>query len=121
MLRPIFICAYVVQMKIVGDIFVKVTIKYNDDTSFTSEEIVKLAQHNYGKGAQILVESDSPAPHDLLYFAIQQIVTHRQLSLLYDNKFSYQKDIKDLRAEVLMKLQDILDTVIIDNESKVSK
>ncbi len=99
----------------------KVTIKYNDDASFTVEEVVKLAQHNYGKGVQVVAESDSPAPHDLVYFALQQILTHRQLALLYDNKFSYQKDIKELRAEILSKIEDILDSVIIDNESKVAK
>jgi hypothetical protein len=48
------------------------------------------------------------------------MVTYRQLSLLYDNKDTYQKDIKMLRAEVLSKLEDILDSVIIDNESRVA-
>ncbi len=98
----------------------KVDISYYDDTSFTVEEIVKQAETNYGKNVKVVVQSDSPAPHDLIYFAIQSIITHRQLSLLYDNKYSYQKDIKELRADTLMKLEEILDSVIIDNESKVA-
>jgi len=98
----------------------KVLISYHDDASFTAEEVVKLAQHNYGKSVRVEVQSDSPAPHDLIYFALQQIITHRQLSLLYDNKYTYQTDIKLLRAETLIKLQEILDDVIISNESKVT-
>lgn len=98
----------------------KVQIQYYDGDSFTVEEVVKLAQHNYGKSVHVEVQADSPAPHDEIYFALQQMVTFRQLSLLYDNKDTYQKDIKMLRAEVLGKLEDILDSVIIDNESKVA-
>lgn len=98
----------------------KVKINYHDETSFTPEEVVKLAHHNYGSNISVEVEADSPAPHDQLYFAIQQIITARQLALIYDSKFTYQKDIKELRAEVLYKIQEILDTVIIDNESKVA-
>jgi hypothetical protein len=97
----------------------KVKIEYYDSESFVAEEVVKLAQHNYGKQVHVEILPDSPAPHDQIYFALQQIITHRQLSLLYDNKETYQRDIKQLRAEVLHKITEILDTVIIDNESKV--
>lgn len=98
----------------------KVTIKYNDDTSLTSEEVVKQVQHLHGKNASVHVEPDSYAAHDLIYFALQQMLTYRQLSLLYDNKYSYQKDIKVLRAEVLSKVEELVDSVIIDNESRVT-
>lgn len=97
----------------------KVQIKYHDNDSFTVEEIVKLAHHNYGKSVEVEISADSSAPHDIIYFALQQIVTYRQLSLLYDNRDTYQKDIKMLRAEVLGKVAEILDSVIIDNESRV--
>lgn len=97
----------------------KVQIEYHDNDSFTVEEVVKLAHHNYGKSARVEIQADSSAPHDTIYFALQQIVTYRQLSLLYDNHDTYQKDIKMLRAEVLGKLAEILDSVIIDNESRV--
>lgn len=98
----------------------KVTLTYHDESSFTVEEVVKLAQHNYGKSVKTEVVADSPAPHDLIYFGLQQIITHRQLSLMYDTDYSYQKDIKILRAEVLSKVEELLDSVIIDNESKVA-
>jgi len=98
----------------------KVTIVYNDDTAFTVEEIVKQATHNYGKKATVEVSADSSKPHDLIYFALQAMLTHRQLSLLYDDKFGYQTSIRALRADTLLKLEEILDQVIIDNEAKVA-
>ena len=98
----------------------KVKIEYHDTESFVAEEVVKLAQHNYGKNVQVEISPDSFAPHDQIYFALQQIITHRQLSIMYDNKDTYQKELKQLRAEVLYKITEILDSVIIDNESKVA-
>lgn len=98
----------------------QVFIEYHDDSALTVEEVVKQATNNYGKNARVEVRADSPAPHDLIYFALQQMITYKQLSLLYDNKYSYNKDIKDLRAETLIKLEEILDSVIIDNESRVA-
>ena len=63
---------------------------------------------------------DSTKPHDLIYFAIQQIITHQQLSMLYDDKLGYQSSIQNLRNETLYKITEIIDQVIIDNESKVT-
>lgn len=98
----------------------QVTIKYYDNESYTVEEVVKLAESNYGRNATVQVTPDSPAPHDLIYFGLQQIITHRQLSLLFERNSNYQHDIKELRAEVLFKIEELLDQVIIDNESKVA-
>ena len=98
----------------------KINISYNDDSSFTIEEVVRVAEHNYGKSVVVKAMPDSTNPHDLIYFGIQQVVTHRQLSLLYDDKFSYQAKIQLLRNEVLVKIQEILDQVIIDNEAKIA-
>lgn len=96
------------------------TITYNDDSAFTVEEIVKQATHNYGKRAVVEVTADSANPHDLIYFALQAIITHQQLSLLYDDKFAYSSSIQKLRTDTLYKVSEILDTVIVDNESKVA-
>lgn len=98
----------------------QVTITYSDDTAFTVEEIVKQATHNYGKAANVQVMPDSAKPHDLIYFALQCMVTHQQLSLLYDDKFGYASSLQKLRGEIQYKLSEILDQVIIDNESKVA-
>lgn len=98
----------------------RVTITYTDNESFTVEEVVKQATHNYGKLAKVEVMPESTMAYDYIYFGLQQLITHEQLSLLFDGGGSYQKDIKRLRDQVLYKVTEILDQVIIDNESKVS-
>lgn len=98
----------------------EVTIKYNDEHSLTVEEVVRQAEHNYGKSVVVDIMPDSSKAYDLIYFGLQQIMTHQQLSILYDDKSGYQSKLKNLRSETLFKLQDIIDQVIIDNEAKVT-
>jgi hypothetical protein len=97
----------------------KVTITYHDSESFTVEEVVKQAIHNYGKQAHIEVMPDSTIAYDHIYFGLQQLITHEQLSLLYDKSSNYHGDLEKLRGEVLYKVTEIIDQVIVDNESKV--
>lgn len=97
----------------------KVTIEYFDNESFTKEEIVRNAVHHFGRGAQVTIMPDSSNAHDLIYFGIQQIITHEQLGLFFNNKDTYQSDVQKLRKETVEKLVEILDTVIIENEAKV--
>ena len=97
----------------------KVTITYHDNDSFTVEEVVRQAVHNYGKAAHVEIMPESTMAYDHIYFGLQQLITHEQLSLLYDKDASYQQDLKKLREQVLYKVTEIIDQVIIDNESKV--
>lgn len=97
----------------------KVTITYHDNDSFTMEEVVKQAVHNYGRAAQIDVMPDSTMAYDHIYFGLQQLISHEQLSLLFDRDSAYQQDIKKLREQVLYNVTEIIDQVIIDNEAKV--
>lgn len=97
----------------------KVTITYHDSESFTVEEVVKQAVHNYGRLAQVEIMPESTMAYDHIYFGLQQLITHEQLSLLFDKGSSYQQDIKRLRDQVIYKVTEIVDQVIIDNESKV--
>lgn len=98
----------------------QVTITYNDSQSFTKEEVVRQAVHNYGKHIKVDVMPDSTNAHDLVYFGLQQMIIHGQLSLMYDKGANYRKDLHKLRAEVLFKVEEILDSVIVDNEAKVA-
>lgn len=98
----------------------EVTIKYSDEHSLTVEEVVRQATHNYGKHVTVEVMPDSCKAYDLIYFGLQQIMTHQQLSFFYEDKHSYPKKVQALRNETLFKLQEIIDQVIIDNEAKVS-
>ena len=97
----------------------KVTITYHDSESFTVEEVVKQAVHNYGRLAQVEVMPESTMAYDHIYFGLQQLITHEQLSLLFDKGSSYQQDIKRLRNQIIYKVTEIVDQVFIDNESKV--
>ena len=97
----------------------RVTITYHDNESFTMEEVVKQAVHNYGKAAQVEITPESTMAYDHIYFGLQQLITHEQLSLLYDSGVTYQQDLKKLRDQVMYKVTEIVDQVIIDNEAKV--
>jgi hypothetical protein len=97
----------------------KVTITYHDHTALTVEEVVRQAVHNYGKAAEIEVMPESTIAYDHIYFGLQQLLTHEQLSLLYDKSSNYQQELKRLRADVHQKVSEIIDQVIIDNEAKV--
>ena len=97
----------------------KVTLTYHDNDSFTMEEVVKQAVHNYGKAVQIEILPESTMAYDHIYFGLHHLSTHEPLSLLYDKDTAYQQDIKKLRESVLYKVTEIIDQVIIDNESKV--
>lgn len=101
----------------------KVNIQYYDTESLTMEEVVAQAHHNYGNLAKVRVAPESSLPFDYIYFGIQNIITHKQLSLIYEQDStggSYTSNIKELRAEVLKDLEEIVDQVITDNESKVT-
>jgi hypothetical protein len=98
----------------------QVTIKYHDEESLTIEEIVRSAVHNYGKAVEVEILPDSTKAHDMIYFGLQNILTHEQLSIFYNDKHSYQIELQKLRNRTLVKLQELLDQVIIDNESKVT-
>ena len=97
----------------------KVNITYHDNESLTVEEVVAQAVHNYGKNAHIEIMPESTMAYDMIYFGLQQLITHEQLSLLYDSGAAYQQDLQKLRNNIIYKVGEIIDQVIIDNESKV--
>lgn len=98
----------------------QVTLRYNDSQSLTVEEVVRQAQHNYGNAVKIEISPDSIMAYDHIYLGLQMLLTHEQLSLLYDKGSNYQKELSTLRADVLYKVTEIIDQVIVDNESKVA-
>lgn len=98
----------------------KVNITYYDNDSLTVEEVVRQATHNYGKNCHVEISPDSWIAYDAIHFGLQQLITHEQLSMLYDRGTNYQAEIKNLRNDILEKVREILDTVIIENEARVS-
>lgn len=97
----------------------KVKLTFNDTQSFTMDEVIRQAKHNYGSGVSVEILPESSTTGDILYFALQQMIVHKQLSLLYDTKSSYQHDIQKLRQEIIFKVTETLDEVIMDNEARV--
>jgi hypothetical protein len=98
----------------------KVKLTYHDQESFTIDEVIRQAKQNYGSGVEVEILPESTTTPDILYFALQQMIVHKQLSALYDAKSAYHQEIKKLREETLYKVQEVLDEVIMDNEAKAS-
>ena len=98
-----------------------VNLSYNDRESFTVEEVVAQARRNYGRNVSVTVTPESSKASDILYFALQSIITQDQLSIFFDNKETYTKELGKLRADILYRVQEVMDLVIMDNESKLTK
>lgn len=96
-----------------------VNLSYSDRDSFTVEEVIAQARRNYGRNVQVTVTPESSKPSDILYFALQSIITQDQLSLYFDDKNTYVKELQKLRADIMYRIQGTMDSVIIDNESKL--
>jgi hypothetical protein len=99
----------------------QVKINYIDREAFTIEEIVANARRVYGQSATVTVLPESNRNKDFLYFALQNMITQQQLSLFFDNKDTYAIELQKLRADILYSVQEVMDSVIIDNESKLTK
>lgn len=98
----------------------EVTIKYHDSDALTAEEVVQQAQKAYGSRTIVEVRADSLAPHDQIYFALQQIITLKQLEYFYTARETYADKIGTLRRSVLLELSELVDSVIIDNEARIT-
>lgn len=97
----------------------QVVVKYHDHESFLIEEVIRQAKENYGKTAIVSVMPESDTPMDYLYFALQRLITGNQITLLYDSKEQYAKDLDNLRSETLYKVGEVLNEVFMDNEAKL--
>lgn len=97
----------------------KVQLTYHDNEALTVEEVVATAVHNYGKSVQVEVMPESTIAYDLIYFGLQQLTTHQQLSIMYDRGSDYQTELRKLRQETLYKVTELIDQVLIDNEARV--
>lgn len=96
----------------------KVKIEYFDHHSLLKEEIAENAKRLFGNSAYVETYPETNNSEDMLYYAIHQLITAEQLNLLYDSSTAYNISIKKLRAEILSKMEEILNQVIIDNETK---
>lgn len=98
----------------------KVEISYHDHSSISVEEIVRQAKEQYGEFVDVKISPSSNDPLDVIYFGLQQLLTNEQLSLLFDSGPLYSTKIIELKAQTLAKVSKELDSVIKDNEVRVS-
>lgn len=98
----------------------QVRITYFDHTSLTKEEVIRQAKENYGDGVEVEILPSSDDPWDIIYFGLQQVLTYDQLAILFDSDALYPNKLKELKAVALARLEKELNTVIKDNEIRVS-
>jgi len=99
----------------------QVVVEYHDTESFLIEEVIKQAKNNYGAQASVKVLPDSNTPIDYLYFAIQRLITGDHLTLLFDSGSMYKKDLEKLRSEIMYKVGEVVNDVIIENEARINQ
>lgn len=98
----------------------KVQLTFYDNESLSVEEVVRQATTNYGKNVKVEVSPESSMAYDHIYFGLQQLITHEQLSAFFSKDGDYSMQVQKLRHAVLGKVEEIVDQVIIDNESRVT-
>lgn len=74
----------------------------------------------YGDSVTVEVTADSDDVYNLLYFAIQEHITVRQLHSFYDDGPLYKSKIEQLRKEVAGLVEEAFTQLIIDNEEKLT-
>lgn len=98
----------------------KVRITYHDHTSLTKDEVIRQAKELFGEYTEVEIFPSSNDPWDIVYFGLQQALTYDQLGLIFDSGGLYNQKIEELRTQVLDRLKSELNTVIKDNEVRVS-
>ena len=98
----------------------KVRITYHDHTSLTKDEVIRQAKELFGEYTEVEVFPSSNDPWDIVYFGLQQAITYDQLGILFDSGGLYNDKLKELKETVLSRLVNELNTVIKDNETRVS-
>lgn len=98
----------------------RVKIEFDDNTAFTAEEAEQRYKTSFGEGASIEVLPRNNSNDAYLYFALQNLITVEQLELFFEYyPYGYPDKLDKLKEEVMLKVSNILDKVIQNNESKV--
>lgn len=97
----------------------KATITYIDKKALSPEELVAQIHQEYGAMATISVSPDSNDPFHLMYFAMQELITNRQLDSFYDDGPLYPNKLKELMAEAEGLARTAILQVVQDNENKL--
>lgn len=97
----------------------KIKIEYIDSDAFTAEEVMANAKARFGDSANVSVMPDSTDRFSLMYFAVQDLVTEKQLEAYFHEPSLYDKRCKDLIDEVLNLATEAAVRVLRDNERRL--
>lgn len=99
----------------------KVEIEYQDLDALAPEEIVARAKRLFGKTTRVRVSPDSSEPYNLMYFAIQQLVTSDQVTSYIDDGVMYKTNLEKIKNEAREQFENILEHVVSDNEIRLEE
>jgi RNA:NAD 2'-phosphotransferase (TPT1/KptA family) len=99
---------------------VHVRLEFIDDHSISPEEVVESARALYGDSISVKISADSDDSFNLLYHAIQQHITMRQVHSYFDDGILYDSKVKQLAAEVQKLTEEAFNQVVMDNEDKLT-
>tara|TARA_R110002096_G_scaffold310199_1_gene504792 strand:+ start:1262 stop:1570 length:309 start_codon:yes stop_codon:yes gene_type:complete len=98
----------------------KVKVTFEDKNSLTAKEIVQNLKHIYGNNIHTSVTPTGDSPESYIYFGMQELLTGKQVESFFDDgHFLYQERIRDMRRDILDKVEIILNQLIADNEQKL--
>lgn len=99
----------------------QVTLKFEDRQSLTAKEITQNLKHLYGVSTDIEVTPTGTSPESYIYFGLQELLTEEQVhSFFEDGHHLYQSRLTETRRNILNKVENILNTLIVDNETKLT-
>jgi len=96
----------------------RVTVTYNDLESFTEAEALHNNSTIFGNNAEVSVAPASNSPEALIYFAVQNLISVRQLEAYFDKSGHYILGKQKLREEMRLLMADIVEKVLEDNIEK---
>lgn len=99
----------------------KVHVKYIDDESIAPEEVKAQVRKLFGPTASVSIYPDSSDPFSLLYFALQHLITERQVTSLLDDGLLYQTKVEELKKESLILFEEAFLEVVKDNEYRLKE
>ena len=79
----------------------KLIAKFHDVDSFTATEAIRRAKDLLGNYTDIRAYPSTNDPWDIVYFALQQIVTGEQLNMLFDDGALSPVKLKFWRTQIL--------------------
>jgi hypothetical protein len=97
----------------------KIKIEYIDSNSLASDEVVANMKKRFGDSASVTVLPDSLDTFNLMYFAIQNYLTDRQLEAYFHEHQLYSKICSELLDEVLELATEVTMKVLRDNERRL--